>query len=201
MTSAADDIIGLYRRHARAWASDRGTRLTEGGWLDRFMTLMPGGGAVLDIGCGAAEPMASYLIAKGCTVTGVDSAPEMIDLCRARFPDGDWRVADMRSLSLPRRFDGLLAWDSFFHLCPEDQRRMFAIFRAHAAPGAALMFTSGSSFGESLGSYAGDVLYHASLDRAEYRTILPAHGFEVVAHIEQDRTCGGRTVWLAQFTK
>ncbi len=201
MTSAADDIIGLYRRHARAWATDRNKRLIEGPWLDRFMTLMPASGTVLDIGCGAAEPMASYLIAKGCVVTGVDSAPEMIDLCRARCPDGDWRVADMRSLSLGRLFNGLLAWDSLFHLSPDHQRRMFAIFRTHAAPGAALMFTSGSSFGESLGSYAGDVLYHASLDTAEYRALLAQHGFEVIAHTVEDPACGGRTLWLARATR
>ena len=39
----------------------------------------------------------------------------------------------MRTLSLNRCFSGILAWDSFFHLCPEDQRRMFPIFRKHAA--------------------------------------------------------------------
>jgi hypothetical protein len=66
-------------------------------------------------------------------------------MCKERFPDRDWQVADMRTLSLGRAFEGLLAWDSFFHLCPEDQRRMFPVFRKHAAPRAALMFTSGPS--------------------------------------------------------
>ena len=49
----------------------------------------------------------------------------------------------MRKLALQRKFSGILAWDSFFHLCHDDQRRMFPVFRAHAAPKAALMFTSG----------------------------------------------------------
>ncbi|MBN9262953.1 MAG: SAM-dependent methyltransferase, partial [Hyphomicrobium sp.] len=90
-------------------------------------------------------------------------------------------------------------WDSFFHLTVEDQRAMFAIFRAHAAPGAALMFTSGPAHGEAIGSYCGEPLYHASLDADEYTTLLKANGFEVVAHVVEDATCGGRTVWLAQF--
>jgi hypothetical protein len=34
-------------------------------------------------------------------------------------------------LSLQRSFDGILAWDSFFHLNHDDQRRMFPVFRAH----------------------------------------------------------------------
>ena len=56
----------------------------------------------------------------------------MISLCRKNFPDQQWIVADMRTLALPRRFDGVMAWDSFFHLNHDDQRRMFPVFRAHA---------------------------------------------------------------------
>jgi hypothetical protein len=106
----------------------------------------------------------------------------------------------MRTLSLARRFDGILAWDSFFHLCPNDQRRMFPIFRDHAAPRAALMFTSGPAHGEAIGSYQGEPLYHASLDAAEYRALLNANGFEVVAHMVEDPNCGNHTIWLAQLS-
>jgi trans-aconitate methyltransferase len=87
----------------------------------------------------------AYFIEKGCNVTGIDSSPALIGICKDRYPGHDWIVTDMRTLSRDRRFDGLLAWDSFFHLCPEDQPGMFPIFRRHAAPKASLMFTSGSS--------------------------------------------------------
>jgi hypothetical protein len=39
----------------------------------------------------------------------------------------------------PRTFDGVLAWDSFFHLTPDDQRGMFAVFSVHVAKDATLM--------------------------------------------------------------
>ena len=201
MNPDADRIIGLYQRHARAWANDRGNRLMERAWLDRLRALLPAGASVLDIGCGSGEPMARYLVEQGCNVTGVDSSPELIALCAVSFPDLAWHVADMRTLCLAQRFDALLAWDSFFHLCPDDQRRMFPIFRQHAAPRAALMFTSGPAHGEAIGSYNGEPLYHASLDAAEYRTLLRANGFEVVAHVVEDPACGGHTVWLAQLTR
>jgi SAM-dependent methyltransferase len=199
MTSEADRIIGLYRRHANAWARERGNHLFEAAWFDRFRALVPADGTVLDIGCGAAEPLARYLIENGCDVTGVDAAPEMIAMCRDRFPDRTWHVADMRTLSLGRLFNGLVAWDSFFHLSYDDQRRMFPIFRKHAAPHAALMFTSGPSHGEAIGAYGGEPLYHASLDASEYRALLDANGFEVVMHVAEDPDCGGHTIWLAQL--
>jgi len=122
----------------------------------------------------------------------------MIEMCRARFPDSEWIVGDMRQLALERRFDGLLAWDSFFHLHMNDQRPMFARFAEHAAPGAPLMFTSGTSHGEAIGSYCGEPLYHGSLDREEYERLLAVNGFTVLAYRAEDPECGRHTVWLAQ---
>jgi SAM-dependent methyltransferase len=197
--SPAERIIGLYQRHADRWDRERGRDLFEKPWLDRFLALLQPGASILDLGCGSAEPIARYFIEKGCHVTGVDSSPALIDLCKSRFPDQNWIVNDMRTLSLSRCLDGILAWDSFFHLCPEDQRPMFDIFRAHAAPHAALMFTSGTIHGEAIGTFQGEPLYHGSLDTAEYRSLLHQNGFAVVSHVVEAPANGGRTVWLAQF--
>jgi SAM-dependent methyltransferase len=194
----ADAIIGLYERHAHAWNAQRGRDLFERPWLDRFLKLISSGGAVLDLGCGMGEPIARHIIEAGYAVTGVDSSPTLIGLCRSRFPDRRWVVADMRNLSLGERFDGVLAWDSFFHLRPEDQRGMFPVFRDHAAPGAALMFTSGPSAGVAMGTWQGAPLYHGSLDADEYRDLLAAHGFAIVASVLADPSCGHHTIWLAQ---
>ena len=102
-------------------------------------------------------------------------------------------------VTLGDEFDGILAWDSFFHLSPPAQTQMFRTFRNHAAPRAALMFTSGTSHGEAVGTLKGEPLYHASLDAAGYRQLLEHHGFGVVSMVAEDPNCGGRTVWLAQL--
>ena len=193
-------IIDLYQRKAKDWIESRARgSLFEKPWLDRFRALPPSAGPILDLGCGSAEPMAAYLIELGDLVVGVDSSPAMIDACRKRFPEQEWIVADMRHLALQRRFSGILAWDSFFHLCHDDQRRMFPLFRAHALPNAALMFTSGPADGEAIGRFGGEPLYHASLDPAEYRSLLDRNGFRVVSHVVEDPDCGGHTIWLAQL--
>lgn len=203
MSEDAERIIGLYRRHAAAWDAARsgktGERAMEETWLDQFRRLLPPRAKVLDLGCGSGEPISRYLAERGCDMTGVDSAPEMIALYQVRLPGQAWQVADMRSLSLGRRFAGLMAWDSFFHLSPDDQRHMFSTFRAHAAPGAALLFTSGPAHGVAMGLLEGEPLYHASLDAAEYRSLLAASGFDVVGHVAEDPTCGRHTIWLAQL--
>ncbi len=197
---SSDAIIDLYERRALEWVGDRSRpgRFFEKAWLDRFAALVPAGGTILDLGCGPGKPMAGYLLAQGFDVCGVDSSPTMISLCRTNFPDRQWIVADMRTLALGRRFAGVMAWDSFFHLSFDDQRRMFPIFRGHAAPGAPLLFTSGPRHGEAIGSFRGEPLYHASLARDEYRSLLAANGFTVVAERMEDPDCGGHSVWLAR---
>jgi SAM-dependent methyltransferase len=196
----AAGIVALYERHARSYDQDRSRALFERPWLDRFVAAMAPGGTVLDLGCGSGEPIARHLIERGLAVTGVDSAPTLVGLCRRRFPRAEWIVADMRRLDLGCRFAGILAWDSFFHLSPDDQRGMLAVFAAHAAPGTALMLTTGPAAGEAIGSYRGEPLYHASLDREEYRALFAGAGFCVLRHVEDDAGCGGHTVWLARFT-
>ena len=92
----------------------------------------------------------------------------------------------------------IVAWDSLFHLSHADQRRMVPVLRAHAAPGAGLLFTTGPAHGVSVGTFAGEALFHASLSGDGYRSLLQAERFAVVAHTVEDPACGGRTVWLAR---
>ena len=195
-----DAVVDLYERFAETYDRDRGRSLQERGWLDRFLSHVPPVGTVLDVGCGMGEPIARYLLDRGTGVVGVDASPAMIERCRARFPEAEWIVGDMRDLDLGRRFDGIVAWDSFFHLRMADQRAMFHRFAAHAKPGAPLLFTSGPAEGVVVGSYCDLPLYHASLGPGEYERLLNASGFRVKAHVSEDAGCGGHTVWLSAYS-
>ncbi|MFV3402949.1 class I SAM-dependent methyltransferase [Pseudomonas sp. NY15463] len=195
---SADQIISLYDRHATTWNDLRINHFVDRKWIERFRSLLPAAATVLDLGCGSGQPVARYLIDGGASVVGVDSSAQMLALCSTQFPTQAWIHADMRDLVLDRQFEAILAWNSFFHLKPDDQRQMFRIFQHHAAPGALLMFTSGPSHGEALGVFEGETLYHASLDPQEYAMQLTDHGFELLEHIVEDPECGGQTVWLGR---
>ena len=144
-------VSEIYQRHGEACDNARSKELVESSWLDGFSALLPAGEAVLDLGCGSGLPIARELVRRGFDVTGVDSTLTMLSLFQRNLPDTPAYLMDMRQLALGRRFAGLLAWDSFFHLSPDEQRPMFARFQAHAAPGAALMFTSGTEEGCVIG--------------------------------------------------
>ena len=192
------DVWRLYERHAADYDRDRGRRLMEWAYLTEVIDRLPVGARILDLGCGMGEPIARFFIERGHCVTGIDAAPAMIALCEKRFPGCEWIVADMRGLELGRRFDAIIAWDSFFHLDHDAQRAMFKVFARHAAKAALLLFTSGHNEGVALGELYGEELYHASLDADEYRALIGNWGFSVLRHRTQDPDCGQHTVWLAQ---
>jgi trans-aconitate methyltransferase len=193
------EVKEFYEANAAAFDRDRGRELMERAYLDTMLARIDAQNRhVLDLGCGAGEPIARYLIESGCRLTGVDASAPMVALSAARFPGMTWIVGDMRTLALDERFGAIVAWDSFFHLRVEDQRAMFPIFRAHIAPRGLLLFTSGPAYGEAIGDLYGQPLYHASLDAEEYRSLLAGNGFDVLRHSVEDPQCGRHTVWLAQ---
>jgi SAM-dependent methyltransferase len=193
-------IRAVYEAKAGAFDRLRSRALFERPWLERFLALVSTGAPILDLGCGTGEPIARHLIAAGHPVTGVDASEAMLAIARDRFPDAEWLHADMRGLDLGRRFGGIVAWDSFFHLARDDQRAMFPVFARHLAPGGALLFTSGPQEGEAVGEVDGAPIYHASLSPSAYAGLLEANGLAVRAFVAEDADCDRHTVWLARMS-
>ena len=187
----------IYAAHAATWDAERSRVLFEKPWLDRLCERIPAGGAVLDLGCGAGEPIARYMIAQGYALTGVDFARPMLDIARKRFPDSTWIEADMRQLDLGRRFSGIVAWDSFFHLTRDEQRQMIPRLARHLEQDGATLLTVGPDDGEAVGRVGSAPVYHASLSPAEYADRLAAVGLAVEAFTANDPACAGHSVLLA----
>ena len=134
----AANTRNVYERYGLRYDAERSKILFERKWLRRFEALLPQPAAILDVGCGAGEPIARYFIQNGHEVTGIDFAASMIALAKQRFPNHRWQVADMRTLDLSRQFDGIIGWHSFFHLTPAEQRSTLVRFAGHLRPEGAL---------------------------------------------------------------
>ncbi|PSK87793.1 methyltransferase family protein [Limimaricola soesokkakensis] len=197
-----DDVIATYDAVGPEWAKARDRRLIERRWVDRMLAAAPRNGGrrrVLDLGCGSGAPIAQYVADRGAEVTGVDASRVMLGLFQKNLPRARAFHHDMRGLRLSEKFDAILAWDSFFHLSGPDQQSMFPTFAEHAAPGCALMFTSGPSAGTAIGDVAGKPIFHESLSPKTYKGLLEMHGFKPLAFIPEDPDCGMHSVWLARF--
>ena len=98
---------GIYDRNARLFDSERSRDLRKK--VARPLSdLLPKSAKVLDVGCGAGEPIARYLIGKGFEIEGLDFSRTMRKGIRGRFPDQRWHRMDMRTLSLSTRFEGII---------------------------------------------------------------------------------------------
>jgi len=193
-----DRIAAHYEKHAHAFDAARRAGFVERPWLERFMLGLPRGGAILDLGCGGGEPVARHLVDAGFQVTGVDLAPTMIHLVKTRFGRHRWLLADMRRIILDGGpFDGVVAWDSLFHLDHDDQTAMIARIATWLKPGGKLLFNTGPERGTAIGRQFDEDLYHASLAPEDYRALFAANGLAEIAFKPDDPQCGGRSVWLA----
>lgn len=194
----ADSVRDVYDRQAETYDRQRSRAFFEARWLTRFSDALPRKGKVLDLGCGAGEPIAAWLITEGFAYTGVDFSEGMLGLAKARWPDGDWRVGDMRRLDLGTTFDGIVAWDSFFYLTPDEQRAALPRLADHLAPGGRMLVTVGPEAGEVTGHVGTEEVYHASLSPAEYATRLEDCGLRLTAFVAEDPGCEKHTVLMAR---
>ena len=121
----------------------------------------------------------------------------MIELARQRHPDHTWLVQDMSQLDLDGPFEGVISWNGFFHLTPDEQRRALPKMARLVSPTGRLLLTVGHEASEVTGTVAGESVYHASLAEAEYRALLAQEGFKKVTFRPQDPTCHLHSILMA----
>jgi 2-polyprenyl-3-methyl-5-hydroxy-6-metoxy-1,4-benzoquinol methylase len=119
--TTATPAAGDYDAYASQYAANVAWREQAGPGGDPFGLLPPllellgdiTGRRVLDAGCGEGY-LARVLAARGAHVTGIDLSPRLIELARAKDPDGniDYRVADLSQLppGAARYFDAAASY-------------------------------------------------------------------------------------------
>lgn len=194
----ADLIAAFYERNSAKFDSDRRKTFNERAWLDRFIQLLPKGGRILDLGCGAGEPVSRHLIDRGFMISGVDISPKMVGLCRTRFPRHRWINADMRRVAMDGFYDGVLAWDSLYHLRGEEQATMIERIGAWLAPEGRALFNTSPAKTTLPASLQIEGLFHQSLEPDEYRAAFIRAELVEIDHRADDPACGGRSIWFVR---
>lgn len=94
------------------------------------------GAEVLDVGC-ATGALCALLRERGLQSVGVDINHRFVAAARTKDPDGRYFVADMRTLSLRRKFDAVLCLGTTlaYNLTNEDVLGTLTAFRRHLKVG------------------------------------------------------------------
>jgi cyclopropane fatty-acyl-phospholipid synthase-like methyltransferase len=173
------EMLAPYGRIASAWAQARRLLPREKLYLERFVAMAAARAHVLDLGCGAGT-IARYLIDRGCRVTAVDAAPEMLAIARAACPEATFIEADMLDLKLARTFDGIVAWDSVFHVPREAHERLFRAMHSWLRPGAPMVLSVGGSADEFVSPRFGVDFFYSGHAPAATVASLQRAGFEAI---------------------
>lgn len=84
-------------------------------YLEEFVSYLPAGGRVLDVGCGPGIE-ARFFLDRGIRYEGIDLSVRMISIARERNPGAVFRLLDMRKMDYrEHEFDGIMALESVIH--------------------------------------------------------------------------------------
>jgi ubiquinone/menaquinone biosynthesis C-methylase UbiE len=176
----------IAERYAAEIAEARGTHYRE--FLDRCLALIPEGGRVLDVGCGAGIVAAE--IARRARVIGVDISSSHVELARERVPTGSFVLADMTRLEFrPASFDAIAAFWSVIHVRRDLHPALLTRMHEWLLPGGMLFGTFGSGDNpEEHEDFFGAPMYWSHFDADTNRQLIADAGFRVVqADVDEDQ--------------
>ena len=92
--------------------------------FDVFMAGMPKHAQILDLGCRPGIPIAKKLVETGFAVTGVDRSEKLLRKAMGNIPNGNFIRFDIEDFSIEGKYDGVVLWDSIFHLPHEVHEKL-----------------------------------------------------------------------------
>jgi SAM-dependent methyltransferase len=146
-----EDTLRFYRNNAQAYARREKTKHTR---LIRFLALLPPGGKILELGCGAGADSAEML-AKGFDVRATDGSPEMAEVASRRLG----RPAEtllFHDLSEVEAYDGVWANACLLHVPRSELAQILALIWRALKPAGYLYAsykTGGADGRDSLNRY------------------------------------------------
>ena len=147
MTSIADrQTLEIYSLEAGKYAT-RDRKERADGFLDPFISMMPPGAVVLDLGCGAGWA-AAVMQDHGFDVHALDATPEMAALAQQKLKR-PVRVASFESVEDVDMFDGIWASGALLHVPKAEMPALLARLARALKPGGLLLATFKSGEGEA----------------------------------------------------
>jgi len=169
------------------------------GWIDELAAVLPGGGAVLDLGCGAGVPTCARLVQHGFDVTGLDFSAVQIERARALVPGASFVQADMVTWSAPpATFDAIVSLYALIHVPVVDQRSLFDRVRHWLTPGGYFLATVGFERWTGVEDYLGAPMFWDHADEATTLGWMQEVGLEPQWHRYVSEGDSGHTLVLAR---
>jgi SAM-dependent methyltransferase len=175
-----DDMSNGYEEFAREFIAARDPSIGVDIVRDWGRNL-PGGAAILDLGCGIGVPISRSLIEDGFRVYGVDASPTLASEFKRAFPQMSVAAEPVETSSFfNRTFDGVVAIGLMFLLPPDVQRSLILKVASALDSGGHFLFTSPYQDCEWQDLITGRL--SRSLGKGAYTEILSEAGLALVGN-------------------
>lgn len=198
----ATELQNVCDGFAKTYEENRG-RFDMSKVLDSFYALLPEKpGRLLDLGCGAGEPVSKYFVDRDWSVTGVDFSKNMLELAAKYVPEMNTQHGNISEVSFePNQFNAITASYSLFHIPSEKHEALFQNFYQWLQPQGKALFTyatheyTGSHEFNGYKNFLGHELFYSHKNPGQLFKDLKNIGFTV--EDAQFREIGGETfLWV-----
>lgn len=193
----ADGYDAIAARYL-AWSSNAPVRLR---YLDLLLELLQESADVLELGCGAGEPVTRRL-AERHRVMAVDVSAAQLELAAQNAPGAQLVLADMADVSFaPGSFDAVASFYALTHVPRERHADLIARIVSWLRPRGLLLLTMGSSDnpGGIYPDWLGTPMYFSHFDAPTNRALVQRSGVRLIsAEVvdEAERDPGARFLWV-----
>tara|TARA_Y100000034_G_scaffold121692_1_gene166255 strand:+ start:175 stop:777 length:603 start_codon:yes stop_codon:yes gene_type:complete len=168
--------------------------------LNKFISLIPKQGKILDVGCGAGRDV-QYFMDESLDVLGIDAADKLIGKAKELVPNGKFEVMNMENINFQWEFDGIWALDAISYLPKDNILDVLTKFNKSLKDQGVLFISVREGEGE-------DVLKHEKLGKEEIpiaffkkeelEEMLKETGFDVSDSYTEE---GEHFTWINVFAK
>jgi SAM-dependent methyltransferase len=195
-----------YEQYAEAYAHHRSDRSSIRPYIERFVSLLPGGASVLDVGCGPGVDTGSLAL-RGVRTVGLDIAAAMLEMAAphtgGRVVQGDQRFLPFADGT----FDGVWANACLLHLSKRDVGGALVELRRVVRPSGIVYTAMQIGEGELLempsaasrGVQAPRYFARYAVD--EWSALLREAGLEPMPAIESQDGLTSSKYWLNMFAR
>ena len=159
------DSIDYYNQYANQYFENT-VNLELDEILDDFITYLPEGAEIMDLGCGSGRD-SLYFIEKGFDVTAVDGSSELSELAAIHIGQ-DVLTMKFNDLDFSNVFDGIWANASLFHIPPSELSEVMLKIHGSLKKGGILFMSF--KYGDFEGNYEGR--YFKYYRRKEIREMI-----------------------------
>jgi len=151
------------------------------GELEKFASLLPISGKVLDAGCGVGEPISKFLAKKGFKVIGVDISRKMVELAKKNVPEARFFQKNILTLDFSdQTFDGIICVYTLWHIPRVEHEGIIKNFHRMIKDDGILVLNTGIFESDGMSEFFGQPMLWSTNDPKKTLSYVKEVGFKII---------------------